>query len=107
MTNETNTPTETTRTTLITVYRGYDICESPKRDGISLGVEVFHAGEYVFAEMNVARAKSQIDYICDARRETPATAPAAQPAPEMTAEQRKARAAKLMGRHENNPNDLI
>lgn len=108
MTNETTTTTTRTTGTLITTYRGYDIRESPRQGGISMGVEVFRAGEYVFAEMNVALAKSHIDCLCDAKRETPATvAPAAQPATEMTAEQRKARAAKLLGRRENNPSDLI
>lgn len=95
--------------TLITVYQGYEIRDAAQFvSGISLGVNIYHAGEFIGYEKNVAMAKSRIDAEVAKARKT--TAPAVKdttPAEELTPEQRKARNAKLMGRYENNPNDLI
>lgn len=97
--------------TLITVYRGYDIREAAQHTtGISLGVNIYHAGEFIGYEKNVALAKSRID------AEIAKTAKAEQPAGSasndtqmaaMTTAERKALNAKRMGRFENNPDDLI
>lgn len=99
--------------TLITVYYGYEIREAAQHTtGISLGVNIYHAGEFIGYEKNVAQAKSRIDVaVVKAKREAPQPAPAkteaATETATETAEQRKARNAKLMGRYENNPDDLI
>lgn len=95
--------------TLITVYRGYDIRESAQHTtGISLGVNIYHAGEFIGYEKNVALAKSRIDMelakeakAVKATNASPATHEA------LTLDERKARNAKRMGRFENNPDDLI
>ena len=96
--------------TLITVYCGYEIRESAQiASGIALGVNIYHAGEFIGYEKNIAQAKSRIDVeLAKAGQKATATAPAAKPeAPAMTPEQRRAANLKKMGRYENNPNDLI
>ena len=108
--------------TLITVYRGYDLREGPAR----FGVEIFRAGESVGYEVSIALAKSWIDaqaalakswidaQAARSREEGLALADYFDKAveeitarPTGTNEERKARNMKLMGRHENNPDDLI
>lgn len=96
--------------TLITVYKGFDIRESAQiKSGISLGVNIYRAGEFIGFEKNVALAKSRIDVeVAKERREPERVSNDTQPAaPVMTTEERKALNAKRMGRFENNPNDLI
>lgn len=96
--------------TLITVYKGFDIRESAQiKPGISLGVNIYRAGEFIGFEKNVALAKSRIDAEVAKEAKAPerVSNDAQSAAPVMTTEARKARNAKRMGRFENNPNDLI
>lgn len=118
--------------TLITVYRGYDIRDAAQfASGISLGVNIYRAGEFIGYEKNVAMAKSRIDAeVAKAKKGEPAgsvsddvhTAVASMDEDawrELDAMQRgehpdsipsaarfKANTRK-MGRFENNPDDLI
>lgn len=97
--------------TLITVYRGYEIRESAQiASGIAMGVNIYHAGEFIGYEKNIAQAKSRIDAeLAKAGQKATATVTPAQPeaTTALTVEQRKATNLKKMGRFENNPNDLI
>lgn len=101
---------------LITVYRGYDLREGPAR----FGVEIFRAGESVGYEVSIALAKSWIDAQAARSREEglaladyfdkaveEITARPTTPVSGASKAERKARNMKLMGRHENRPEDLI
>lgn len=101
---------------LITVYNGFYLREGPAR----FGVEIFHAGKSVGYEVNVALAKSWIDAQAARSREeglaladyfdqavAEITARPTTPVSGASKAERKARNMKLMGRHENNPDDLI
>lgn len=97
--------------TLITVYRGHDIRDHAKTsDGISMGVAIWKDGAHIGDAKNTTQAKNLIDMAIQKANEakTPAPATNATPAtPVASVDERKARNAKLMGRHENNPDDLI
>lgn len=101
---------------LITVYNGFYLREGPAR----FGVEIFHADKSVGYEVNVALAKSWIDAQAARSREeglaladyfdqavAEITARPTTPVSGASNAERKARNMKLMGRHENNPDDLI
>jgi hypothetical protein len=81
--------------TLITVYRGHDIREQAKVDGISMGVAIWKNGAHIGDAKNTAAARNQIDI---------ALQKTAQPA-RVSNDTRPA--AKFPKRFENNPNDLI
>lgn len=95
--------------TLITAYRSYAIREAARVNGISVGVDVYFYGAFIFNAPNVAQAKSRIDYAIATDSETLVDFP---PAPVTTpstlsAAERKAANAKKMGRHEPKETDLI
>lgn len=95
---------------LITTYRSYAIREAARVNGISVGVDVYFYGAFIFNAPNVAQAKSRIDYAIATDSETLADfpqVPVATAFNTLSAAERKAANLKKMGRHENNPNDLI
>ncbi len=84
--------------TLITVYRGHDIREASQHTtGISLGVNIYHAGEFIGYEKNVAMAKSRIDAEVSKNAKAERVSNDTQTQTKTT----------FPRRFENNPNDLI
>lgn len=97
-TKNTQTRQAMTQGTLITTYKSYAIREAAQNaEGISLGVDVYFYGAFVFNAPNVAQAKSRIDYAIATDSEklndfpqVPASVTTTAPDTTLTLEQRKA-----------------